>query len=258
MRIVLEKKHNAIKVFGYTDIHIPNQDNEALQIAMAGQRFFKPDITIVGNDLIDCTPYTRWADSTIREALAKDWYKTEIKPANKFLDYVQKYTKKTIFLPGNHDKWIERWAARSGKTGLAIYSLISLRHNLLKNRINIEYVDDFVNLHKNLIVIHGWTCCKHAAYKHIELSKTKSIIFNHTHRRQSITVQDPWSGLPIEAICAGCLCKKKPMYKHDGSPTEWTHGFWIAYIGKFSFTIYPIIIHNSRAIMPDGKEIKLI
>jgi hypothetical protein len=257
LRAILERKHRAIRVFGYTDIHFPNEDKEALQVAMAGQRFFKPDITIVGNDLIDCTPYTGWADSSLTEALAKDWRNTELRPANKFLNAVQKHTKKTIFLPGNHDKWVERWAARAGKIGLAIHDIISIKTNLCKGRKNFEYKDS-VNLHRYLSVVHGWSYCKHAAYKHVELSKTKSIIFHHTHRRQMITTRDPWYGRPIEAISAGCLCEQVPMYRHDGAPTEWTHGFWVAFIGKRSFTIYPILIHEARAIMPDGKEIKLV
>ena len=72
------------------------------------------------------------------------------------------------------------------------------------------------------------------------------------------TRADPWTGDPVEAMNAGCLCKKSPLYRHDGSPTQWAHGFWIAFIGRRSFTIYPILINKGRAVMPDGKEIRLI
>lgn len=253
--------------FGFPDIHFPDQEEEALEVAMAAHRHFKPDYSIVGNDLVNCTPFSSWGAKSIPEATARDWFQDEVTPAIKFVDKVQANTNiRTYYLPGNHDCWVERWCARNGRVGQAIYSMVSLKVNLSRGRKHFTYIDvtnprdrrNFVKMHHDLYCVHGWSYCKHAAAKHLELSRTRSVIFNHTHRMQVFYGRDPWNGKPIFAASAGCLCKKQPMYMHDGKPTDWVNGFWIAFVGRTDFTFYPITIHKGRAIMPDGKEIKLI
>ncbi len=245
--------------FGYPDIHFPDQDDEALAVAEAAQREFKPDKVILGNDMFQATPFSRWGKKTIKEAVAVDFLETEIKPANAFIDRVQEATDYTFFQFGNHDAHIERWAASNGTTGVSIFSLISIEHNL-GGRENFEFVPEGreIKLHEKLICIHGWSYSIHCASIHRQKSPLQSVIFNHAHRRQSDTLTYPSADGPTTAMCAGCLCKRIPMYKHDGNPTGWTHGFWIAYVGKESFTMYSVEINKGRAILPSGKEIKVV
>lgn len=260
-RIVYRSKSKAVRYFGYPDMHIPDQDEEAVAVAEAAQREFRPDYSIVGNDLLQATPFSRFGNQTIKEAVGEDFQETELNPANAHIDRVQKYTKiETIFQEGNHDAHIERWAAQHSKGSMSIFSLISPEANLSKGRKNFRYVKqgEAVQLHPNLICVHGWSYSVHCAAAHRRKSPLQSVVFNHAHRRQSDTLTYPSAEMPTEAMCAGCLCHRMPMYKHDGNPTGWTHGFWVAYVGKQDFTIYSVPINKGRAILPNGKEIKII
>ncbi len=250
----------AVRWFGYTDMHIPDQEEEAVEVALAAQREFKPDNTIVGNDLLQATAFSRFGNQTIEEAVALDFKETELDPANRFLDRVQEYTGKTWFQEGNHDAHIERWAANHGKGAVSVYSLISPQINLSKGRVNFTYIPqgENIELHPKLICTHGWSYAIHCASVHRRKSPLQSVIFNHAHRMQSDTLTYPATDMPTTAMCAGCLCKRMPMYKHDANPTGWTHGFWVAYVGKHDFTLYAVPINRGRAILPNGKEVKVV
>ena len=105
-------------------------------------------------------------------------------------------------------------------------------------------------------MVHGWCANKYAAQRHLDLAKPYSIIYHHTHRAEMrfATMAD---GKLCQAMCAGCLCRKQPKYATNGQPSEWTHGFWVAYLGHKSFTMYPVTIVKGCAVMPDGKEIRV-
>ena len=252
--------NRAVRWFGFPDIHFPDQDPEALAVAEAAQREFKPDNVIVGNDLLQATPFSKFGNQTIEEAVAMDFKETELDPANAFIDRVQKHTRVTHFLEGNHDAHIERWAASHGKGAVSVFSLISPRVNLSAGRENFIYTHQGgeIKMHKKLICVHGWSYSIHCASVHLRKSPNQSVIFNHAHRMQSDTLTFPATDMPTTAMCAGCLCKRIPMYKHDGNPTGWTHGFWVAFVGKHDFTIYAVPINKGRAILPSGKEVKVV
>ena len=264
-KIIHRCRNKAVRWMGFPDMHIPDQEDEAVAVALAAQREFKPDNVIVGNDMLQATPFSRFGNQTIEESVAKDFKSSELDPANEFIDKVQRYTKKTYFQEGNHDAHIERWAAQHSKGAQSIFSLISVKANLSKKkdgspREDFVYVRQGhnVQLHPKLICVHGWSYSIHCASVHRQKSPLQSVIFNHAHRMQSDTLTYPSSDMPTTALCAGCLCKRIPMYKHDGNPTGWTHGFWVAYVGRKDFTLYAVPINKGRCILPSGKEIKLI
>lgn len=256
----------ATRIFGYTDIHWEDRDERALALAQKAHLYFKPDITVIGGDLLNCDPFSRHPRAKTEE-VTHDWNESELKPANRFLDWVQRHTtRETVFLEGNHEERIERFLANNGVAGQALGGVISARRLLGAGRDRFRWVP-FTELkmgrqgaftpHHSLSIVHGWCASKHAAHRHLELSRTRSVIFHHTHRIQHELSRDPWSGQIIEAFSAGCLCKLQPIYAHNGSPTQWAHGFWVAYVGQSGYTAYPIPISRGSAVMPDGKEIRL-
>lgn len=253
-----------MKVFGYTDIHWRIRNEKALEVAMKAQAEFRPDVTVIGGDLLDCEPFTRWPPNRPEDPIV-DWVTTELRPASSFLDKVQSRTKHcTVMLEGNHDAWVERWAANS-KTGKSVYSAVSPRMNLCQGRSKFRYVrwktdgnalSSYFPLGGGTMAVHGWTQCKHAAAEHARLAKCRSVIFHHTHRMQMEVWRNPWTGEPLTAVSAGCLCNLQPVYAHGGSPTDWVHGFWVAYISKAGSAIYPVQIVKGKAVLPEGKEIR--
>ena len=256
----------AVRWFGYPDMHMPDHDEEAVAVAEAAQREFKPDNVIVGNDMFNCDQFSRHPKQKIKDGVVKDFEQTSLVPGNAFLDRVQASTKHTYFLEGNHDAWLERWTVNAGPAGMALHSLTSLKNNVSKGRDNFTYIkqeaerNDRVSkvvLHPRLICVHGWCATKYAAGWHREKSPNQSVIFNHTHRMQSDTLTYPESDMPTTAMSAGCLCSTQPEYAHTGGPTGWTHGFWVAYVGKTDFTMYAVPINKGRAILPCGKEVRV-
>ncbi len=254
----------ATRVFGYPDIHWSDRDEKALAVAMRAQEIFQPDRTVIGGDLLNCTPFSRHPRQSLNDGADLDWRASEIDPVNGFLDYVQERTGKggIDFIEGNHDAWFERWL--TGVRGGESLSGFVPRRLLGDGRKNFRWIpfsdprerSAYVQLASDMIVVHGWSACLHAAAKHLRDAKNMSVIFNHTHRTETRT-ETLFGGEPVAAWSAGCLCQRVPMYAHGRSVTSWTHGFWVAYIGRRSSTVYPVTInHRYEAVLPDGTEVR--
>lgn len=264
--------NSTIRVFGYSDIHWSQRDERALAIADKAHKHFRPHITVIGGDLLDCGPFSRFPNASMAEVQGCNWVEEELNPANEWLDKVQGRTlKTTIFLEGNHEARVQKVCASGHQALQAMYPLVSPRINLSKDRRNFVYVPWITDgvtvgpdsgkydLTPNLTVVHGWFTSKYPARKHIETSRTQSVIFHHTHRIDSVTVSNPWNKEILTGTGTGCLCKLQPMYNHGGRPSDWAHGFWVAYISRKNPLLnnhYVIPISPQGCILPDGKEIK--
>ena len=259
--------------FIFPDIHLPDHDEAALETALRAHALLKPDYTLFLGDVLDCGIFSAHPKRKISENQSYDFKKLETDPCNKMLDRVQKNTKiHTHFLGGNHEERIERWAVGAGAVGESLYSSISPETTLAANRKNFTYIPyspttgdrlGFVQLVKptaqmtsgGLVAVHGWSFAKHAAYVHLEKSRSQSIVFGHTHRAQTIVSRDTWTGAPIKAFNPGTLSKLQPLYM-TSNPSEWSHGFAIVYVGTRSWTEYCININNGYAVLPDGTEVR--
>lgn len=259
-------KDKTTRVFGYTDIHWASRSEAALKLARRAQAAFKPHKVVFGGDLLNAGPFARHPKISTDQDADYDLLETELNPIKRFIEGVETDTinKEIDIVMGNHDDWIERFCCRSG-IGKALRSMRPsnyLTTGLKKVRV-LPYgrLDHdrtaFLRLHPRLIVVHGWAENKFAADTHLQLAKPFSIIYHHTHRadQRMGTMAD---GKLVQAMCAGCLCKKQPIYAHGGKPTEWVHGFWVAYLGSKTFTMYSVPIwENHTCVLPDGQEIRL-
>lgn len=268
-------KTKATRIFVFPDMHYPDHDEAAVAAALKAHAIIKPDISLFLGDVLDCAIFSAHPKRKISENQAYDFKKLEVDPVNKMMDLVQKNTAKhTYYLGGNHEERIERWATNAGSIGESLYSLLSPEETIAKGRRNFTCIPysphtgdrmGFVQLVKptatmrtgGLVAVHGWSFSKHAAYVHLEKSRSQSILFGHTHRAQTIVDRDPWTGAPIKAFCPGTLSKLQPIYMTGGSPSAWSHGFGLIYVGKTSWTEYMININNGYAVLPDGTEIKV-
>lgn len=253
----------AIVAFGFPDIHWVNRDERALSVAMKCHAAIKPDITIIGGDVWDATPFCRFGRTPGDLEGYRSFAADELLPVSDWMGDVEQHTKQVVWLEGNHDSWIDRWLANLpgiahlGREMIRLPSEYIKQHH--KSLTIVPYTPSNEQLsayplHNRLITCHGWTAGKFAARRHLELSRTKSVIFHHTHREQVDVTRDPHSGVIIEASSCGCLCKLVPIWRH-GVPTDWVHGFWIAYLGRHTYTRFNVRIENLRAVMPDGTEV---
>lgn len=268
-------KNKAKTWFVFPDVHFPDHDEAALGAALKAHAIIKPDRTLFLGDVLDCGIFSMHPKRKISENQAYDYKKLEVDPCNKMLDRVQKDTKEwTHYLGGNHEERIERWATSAGAVGESLYSIICPENTVAVNRKNFTYIPysphtgnrmGFVQVVKpssimtsgGLVAVHGWSFARHAAYVHLEKSRSQSIIFGHTHRAQTIVSRDPWTQSPIKSFNPGTLSKLQPIYMTGGNPSEWSHGFALIYVGTRSWSEYCIGVNNGYCVLPDGQEVKV-
>jgi predicted phosphodiesterase len=271
----MSKDKNAKLWFVFPDIHFPDHDEAALECALKAHEKLKPHRTLFLGDVLDCGIFSSHPKRKIAENQAVSFKQSEVDPCNRMMDRVQRNTKEwTYYLGGNHEERTEVWAARSGLVAESLYEMVSPENVIAAHRKNFSFIPysphtgdrmGFVQIVKpsaqmksgGLVAVHGWSFSKHAAYVHLEKSRSQSIVFGHTHRAQTIVDRDPWTGSPIKSFNPGTLSKLQPIYMTGGSPSAWSHGFAIIYVGQRSWTEYCINVNNGYAVLPDGTEVKV-
>jgi predicted phosphodiesterase len=248
------------------DTHFPNENKEAVAIVKRAIATLKPARTVFLGDLIDCGAFSAHTAKSIKELRQSNFIEEEIEPANKFIDVAQKYTKgDTIFVEGNHEWRVERWAIDHGFGAQAIYEAVSPQFLLSKGRSKFRYIPyiknadpgfSYYDVTPNLIAIHGWSFAANAAQVHLRKAKSKSVVFGHTHRQQSDASRDPFTKERVVAFSVGCLSEIQPIYLH--APNDWNLGFGLVYVSNNDprdWTEYSLTIQNSRVILPNGTEL---
>lgn len=90
------------KFVAIPDCHIPYEDKRALNTALKIAEWYEPDEIVILGDFLDCAPVSHWNRKNLKERknlnMADDF-----KLANKYLDRIQKITKKVTYLEGNHE-----------------------------------------------------------------------------------------------------------------------------------------------------------
>ncbi len=252
--------------FIWPDTHFPEQDDEAVDCALEAHRLLQPDNTVLLGDMMDCEVFSNYARKKMPRNVGYSFQDSEVTPLNELIDILQYQTKNhTYYLEGNHEERIERWAANNGEVAKALFDTINPKTLISENRKNFSMIPytiptgdgrGFVKIANDLVAVHGWSFAKNAAQVHLEFSRTKSIVFGHTHRHQVASGRDPWTGKPVKAFSPGCLCRLNPVFAVGGAPKDWTHGFAVIYVGRHSWTEYNISIQNGSCVLPDGTEIK--
>ena len=249
------------------DIHFPNEDKEAVAIVKRAVAKLKPERTIFLGDALDCNPFSSFDPKSIKEQKQSNFMEDEVMPANRFIDHAQKHTKgDTIFIEGNHEYRVERWAIQHGYGAASIYDGISPQKLLSAGRSDFKYIPyikqgdpglSYYSITPNLIAVHGWSFAQAAPRVHLNKAKTRSVVFGHTHRQQSEASRDPFTNERLVAFSVGCLSQIQPTYFHQ--PNDWVLGFGLIYISQSNprdFTEYALTIQKGRVILPDGTELR--
>jgi predicted phosphodiesterase len=248
------------------DLHIPHHDQGALSCVLHAYQFLKPDEVIVLGDWLDCEQFSSHGVQSMTELRAHRFIEDEVDPCRRVLDKLQKNNNRLVYVEGNHEQRIERWAASwGGRLGPDFYKLMAPRRLLGDDRKNFVWVPyaDYLSHYevtpalKNstaLWAVHGWSHSKQAAAAHLSKAISVSVVYGHTHRMQVETRRDPATGKILKSWSPGCLSKLQPLYRAN-NPTEWTHGFSLIYVGKNSWTDYNISIVNGKCVLPNGREI---
>ncbi len=250
------------------DMHYPFEDKQAVACLKKAIRHLKPTRFVQLGDIVNGTPFSRHAEQSLKEAAVQDFKKYEIDPANKFLDFIDKYVPgECAITSGNHDKWAERAASQS-KELQAVFPLISPEYLLTGHRDAkkwnwIKYGRDVAipgyhyEITPNYWAFHGWSCAKNFAQTHLQELPTISSICGHTHRAQCVTKR-LFDGSYVQSHSPGTLSELSPRYM-GSKPSQWTQGFTVVYVKNdlSSFTSYDVVIGaDGSCVLPDGKHIK--
>jgi len=250
------------------DLHIPEHDERALECVLKAYKYLRPDEVVILGDWADCGQFSSHGVQSLAELKAHRFVEDEIDPIKAVMDKLQKYKNKLVYIEGNHEWRVERWAAKwGGRLGPDFYNFMSPRKLLSEGRKKftwIPYGDNLAHYQitpalqhsSELWALHGWSHAKRASAIHLDRAVSVSIVHGHTHRMQMETRREPSTGRILKSWSPGCLSKLQPLYQAN-RPTQWTHGFSLVYIGQSSWTDYTVTIHNGQCVLPNGKEIKL-
>lgn len=89
------------KVLLAYDVHLDTKVPKEYNLFKKFVKDFKPDEIIIGGDYMDVSALSAWDYDKKRKMEGRRYIK-EYELANKELDYLQKYTKKVVYLEGNH------------------------------------------------------------------------------------------------------------------------------------------------------------
>lgn len=243
------------------DLHIPHHDQAALDCVLQAYHILKPSEVVVLGDWLDCEAFSTHPRSSMAELSARRFVDDELLPCGEVLDKLQALGNRLVFIEGNHEQRIERFAVSLGNNlGGDIYRLMSPRHVFAQGRPNFQWVGYKEQLAHyaiapDLWALHGWSFAKSAARIHQDRAVSVSVVYGHTHRQQSEARRDPASGRVLKAWSPGCLCKLQPIYAQN-RPTSWVQGFSIVYLGRKTWTDYTVTIQDGACVLPSGRQIK--
>ncbi len=249
------------------DLHLPYQDQAALDCVMTAHAALKPKKTVILGDWLDCQAFSQHPVKSFAEERAHGFFESEIKPCRELLDELEKNTDEIVFIEGNHEFRLERTILQLGGDMADLFELVSPKRLLSEGRQKpfkfIPYSPRGETLDQStykiaddLRALHGWTHSVHASAQHLAKAKTCSVIHGHTHRRQSYETRDPFTNRVLMGFCPGTLSRLQPIYQTN-NPTEWTHGFSLIWVSDEldRWTAYSPRIDDGVCVLPDGRKV---
>ena len=215
---------NSVGVIG--DIHIPYQDNDAIEAAFAEMEAQKIESLFINGDMLD------FYQLSFHEKDPRNvHFKQEIEAGRQFLEYCR-YRFPDIpiyFIPGNHENRFERYLRVKASELLDMdeFRLDVLLHvaeygvQFIPFRSKVVF-GDFLIEHGDKIPGAGGVVPARTALMRL---KTNCLI-NHFHKTSdsSQRVYGPDDSTTIRGYSLGCLCELTPEYLEIN---EWNHGFAI-------------------------------
>lgn len=236
-------------LIGY-DVHLDTKVPKVYKLFKQFVADFKPNEIILGGDFMDVSALSAWDYDKKRKMEGRRYIK-EYELANKELDFLQKHTKKIIYLEGNHENRVQRYLDKNPEMEGIIEVPIVLN---LKKR-NIEYLKMNTYYHLGHIYFtHGLYTNEFHAKKTL-MNVGKNIVTGHLHTNQTYMMSMMFQK-PIMAYSMPCLCNKSPDYLKN-RPSNWMSGFGVMYIDTKTglFNLYVVNIIKNEFIW-NGKKYK--
>lgn len=230
-----------------SDIHAPNHDQIALELAVEYGVSNGANCVILGGDIIDNFPFTKHDKKPDRGEAKKMFqvaYDILLSLRFAFPDA------KIIWLEGNHDKWYEKWLSKNAPM-VWDDPYYSLEGRLKLKELDIEYLNEKQVLKiDGLHCLHGHTLIKGVfspvnPARGIFLRAKASTIIGHCHQSSKHT-ESNLKGQIISCFSTGCLCELNPDY----DPHNTKHNLGFAHITRNNgnFHVRNLEIYNNQIL----------
>lgn len=248
--------------FVFSDIHYPEHDEKALNVAEQVLADFKPDRIIYLGDTYDATPVSHWLKDK-KQALENKRLLKDYQAIQSMIDRHAKLAgnslKEIVYMQGNHCDWIREYIERNPE----VDGLINIENHLKSPSKNVKFTmlpfinskgkNDRVYQIGKLYLIHGDYTNKYHSSKTVD-TFGRNVMYAHTHSVQETTKVNP---IDVEdrhmAVSIGCLADRNPKYM-EGRPNAWVHAFALVYVQKNGdFNHYVVRISNGKTVAPWGK-----
>ena len=215
---------NSVGIIG--DVHIPYQDNDAIEVAFAEMEEQKIESLLINGDLLDF-----YQMSFHEKDPRMVHFKQEIEAGRQFLEYCRfRFPDIPIyFIPGNHENRFERYLRVKASELLDMdeFRLDVLLHvaeysvQFIPFRSKVVF-GDFLIEHGDKIPGAGGVVPARTALMRLK----NNCLINHFHKTSSSSqrVYGPGESTTIRGYSLGCLCELTPEYLEIN---EWNHGFAI-------------------------------
>ena len=224
--------------------------NSMLQFAVD----FKPDVFILGGDILDCGVISHHNHGKPGQteglkllADAKELQAAVLSP----IDAIK--PKQKVFIVGNHEAWLSQLTDQMP----TLEGIVDLESLLQLKSWKVVPQGGQYDLGK-LTFLHGDTVTggEHVA-KQAVINYERSVRFGHYHTFQTYTKTAPSEYKNGKtAVAVPCLCHKTPKYG-KGKPNRWMQGFQFGYVGEGGcYNDYTAIIVDGKFIAPNGKAYK--
>lgn len=208
-----------------SDIHIPNQHNEAIKLAIDYGKKEKINCIVLGGDILDNTPFTNHDSPPPSPDDVIEWFEY----CQIFLSHLRTIFPKShiVWIEGNHDNWYVRYLMKKAPM-LFNDEYFRLPQRLDLKKYNVDFYEQNVVVRAGkLHLLHGHTIVKGFmapvnAARGVFIRAKSSMLIGHVHSTSSHSE----SNIKEEDIgcwSTGCLCTLSPDY--DPHNTKHNLGF---------------------------------
>ncbi len=213
------------KILWLSDIHIPNQDNDALNLAIEYGVKNKINCIVLGGDVLDNTPFTNHDAPPPSKEDVVNWFEY----CQIFLSHLRtKFPKAHIvWIEGNHDNWYVRYLMKKAPM-LFDDEYFRLPQRLDLKKYNVDFHEQHIVVRAGkLHMLHGHTIVRGFmapvnAARGVFMRAKSSMIIGHVHSTSNHS-ETNIKEEPISCWSTGCLCTLAPDY--DPHNTKHNLGF---------------------------------
>lgn len=218
-----------MKILCIGDLHIPFQDNKAVECIYEFLKYFRPSYIVILGDFVDFYAISRYD----REPERLNSLNDEIEQGKEILNKIRMLTScNIIWLEGNHEGRWKKFVYRRAPELACVFPSFSEIFNL--HSFKIDFVEDLTKRYvtiDNYLFRHGDEVASMEFSGRYLLKKyLKKGVSGHSHRLSTVRLRTFDQQL-FWSEC-GCLCKLTPSYC---SFPNWQQGFvyiWDEYTGQ--------------------------